>query len=56
VFSFYDEDKNNVVIAERMEIVSSRLFKEHKTVEEIAQLTGLPVEEVARHINEYKDL
>ena len=49
-FRFYDYDHNNVCIAERMEAVSYRLYQENKTIEEIAQLTSLPVEEVARHL------
>ncbi len=50
VFRFYDDDHNNVCIAERMEAVSYRLYRENKTVEEIAILTGLPVAEVTRHL------
>jgi len=55
VFRFYDYDNNIVVIAEKMENVSYRLFKENKTVGEIAQMTGLPVEEVIQHINKFKE-
>jgi catechol 2,3-dioxygenase-like lactoylglutathione lyase family enzyme len=54
VFRFYDYDHNIIVIAEGMEKVSYRLFKENKTLDEISKMTGLPVEEVAHHIQEYR--
>jgi catechol 2,3-dioxygenase-like lactoylglutathione lyase family enzyme len=50
VFRFYDYDHNVVVIAETMEQVSTRLFKENHSVEEISRMTGFPVEEVLRQI------
>jgi hypothetical protein len=54
VFRFYDYDNNIVVIAEIMENVSRRLFKENHTVDEISKMTGLPPEEILQHINEYR--
>jgi catechol 2,3-dioxygenase-like lactoylglutathione lyase family enzyme len=50
VFRFYDYDQNIVVIAESMEQVSSRLYAENHSVEEIAQLTGMPIELVKQQI------
>lgn len=54
VFRFYDYDNNIVVIAETMKKACYRLFKENNTVEEIAKMTGMPVEEVLQQINEYQ--
>jgi catechol 2,3-dioxygenase-like lactoylglutathione lyase family enzyme len=54
VFRFYDYDGNIVVIAESMQQVSYRLFNENKTVEEIAQMTGEPVEQVVGEIKDYQ--
>jgi hypothetical protein len=54
VFRFYDYDKNNIVIAESMGKTASRLFKENKTLAEIAQMTGMPVKELRILIDEYK--
>ncbi len=54
VFRFYDYDKNIVVIAESMEKVCYRLFKENKTIQEISQITGEPAEQVVQQINDYK--
>lgn len=56
VFRFYDYDNHIIEIAEKMDIVSYRLYKENKTVEEIAKLTGLPVDQVLQQINNYKEL
>lgn len=53
VFRFYDYDQNIVVIAESMGKTSYRLFKENRTVEEISNMTGEPVEQVRQEINQY---
>lgn len=50
VFRFRDEDGHIVAIAEKMDAVSARLYREGKTVEEIAQLTGLPADQVTQQI------
>jgi catechol 2,3-dioxygenase-like lactoylglutathione lyase family enzyme len=52
-FRFYDYDNHILEVAEKMDEVSYRLFKEEKTIEEISKLTGIPVEEVLQHINKY---
>jgi hypothetical protein len=54
VFRFYDFDQNIIVIAESIEKVCYRLFKENHTVEEISQMTGEPAEQVVQQINDYK--
>jgi len=56
VFRFYDYDNNNVCIAERMERVSYRLFKENKTISEISQLTGIPEDQILQHLKEFEDI
>jgi len=55
VFRFYDYDNNIVVIAESMEKVSYRLFKENKTIDEISKMTGFRVDQVLQQIKEYKE-
>jgi hypothetical protein len=52
VFRFYDYDQNILVIADSMEKVSYRLFKEKNTIDEISKMTGLPVDQVLQHIEE----
>jgi hypothetical protein len=54
VFRFYDYDQNIVTIAETMEEATMRLFRENHTIDDIANMTGLHVDEVARQIEEYK--
>ncbi len=47
-FRAYDFDNHLLEIAERMDAVVRRLRREDHTLEEIAQMTGLPAEEVAK--------
>jgi hypothetical protein len=53
LFVFMTNDNHILEVAEKMDEVSYRLFKEEKTIEEISKLTGIPVEEVLQHINKY---
>lgn len=55
VFRFYDCDRNVVVIAERMESVSYRLFNENMPLDEIARVTGYSAEQVRQFINAYQE-
>jgi catechol 2,3-dioxygenase-like lactoylglutathione lyase family enzyme len=54
-FRFYDYDNNIVVLAETMEKVTHRLFKENNTIGEIAKMTGEPEDLVIQQINDYQD-
>ena len=56
VFRFYDYDNHIVEIAEKMDAVSHRLYQEGKTIEEISELTGMPVNQVLQQINKYKGM
>ncbi len=49
-FRFYDYDGHILEIAERMDVVLDRLHREGKSVDEIAKLTGLPVDQVLQQI------
>ncbi len=53
-FRFYDADQNVVAVAETMEKVSHRLFKEGHSVEEISRMTGEPVSQVRQEIQAYE--
>ena len=46
-------DNHIIEIAEKMETVSYRLYKEHTTIDEISKLTGVPVDQVFQHIEQY---
>jgi NADH:ubiquinone oxidoreductase subunit E len=39
-----------------MDRVSYRLYKEDKTIEEISELTGMPVDQVLQQITEYEEV
>jgi catechol 2,3-dioxygenase-like lactoylglutathione lyase family enzyme len=49
-FRFYDYDDHILEVAEKMDVVNSRLFAEGNSIEEIARLTGLPEEQIASDI------
>lgn len=49
-FRFYDADHHLLEIAERMDAVTLRLFNEGFSIEEIAAVTGLPVEQVRQDL------
>ena len=53
VFRFFDYDNHIIEIAEKMENVSYRLYKEHTTIDEISRLTDIPVDQVLKHIEQY---
>lgn len=47
-FRVYDFDGHILEIAEKMDVVFKRMFQENKTVEEIARITGYPLDEVRK--------
>jgi hydroxymethylpyrimidine pyrophosphatase-like HAD family hydrolase len=54
-FRFYDYDSHIIEIAERMDEVIHRLLKKGNSIEEISELTGLPVEQVLQEAEKYKE-
>jgi catechol 2,3-dioxygenase-like lactoylglutathione lyase family enzyme len=53
-FRFYDYDNHVLEIAEKMDVVISRLFENGNSIDEIARLTGYPVDEVLQEIEKRK--
>lgn len=53
VFRFYDYDHNIIEIGERLEHCAFRLYREGKSLDEIANITYLPVKAVKKAIDEY---
>lgn len=49
-FRFFDYDNHILEIAERMDVVARRLRDCGHSIEEIARLTGLPLDEVQREL------
>ncbi len=50
LFRFYDYDNHILEVAERMDVVVSRLSKEGNSIEEISRLTGFTVEQVLQEL------
>jgi hypothetical protein len=55
-FRFYDYDNHILEIAERMDIVIHRVQQDGNSVEEIAKLTGNPVDQVLQELEKSKGL
>lgn len=55
-FRFYDYDKHILEIAERMDIVISRLQQNGKAIEEIARLTGYTVKQVLQTMENHEEM
>jgi hypothetical protein len=55
-FRFYDYDNHILEIAERMDSVIYRLKQNGNTTEEIAKLTGYPVDQVLQELEKHKHL
>jgi len=55
IFRFYDYDNHILEIAERMDVVSYRLFQENKSMAEISELTGVPVDQVVQEIRQFEN-
>ena len=53
-FRFYDYDNHILEIAERMDIVIHRLQQDGNSVEEIAKLTGYPVDQVLQELEKHQ--
>ncbi len=53
-FRFYDYDHHILEVAERMDLVILRLLQEGNSVEEVARLTGYPVDQVLQEIDKHK--
>jgi predicted enzyme related to lactoylglutathione lyase len=56
IFRFYDYDFHVLEVAERMDVVISRLQLNGNSVEEIAKLTGYSVDQVLQEIEKHKEL
>ena len=56
IFRFYDYDNHILEIAERMDIVIYRLQQNGNTMEEIAKLTGYPMDQVLQELEKHKRL
>ena len=54
IFRFYDYDNHIVEIAERVDIVIHRLQQNGNTMEEIAKLTGYPMDQVLQELEKHK--
>ncbi len=54
-FRFYDYDDHIVEIGEIMAAVLQRMYREGKTIEQIAEKTGYPVEQVSEEIKKEKE-
>jgi catechol 2,3-dioxygenase-like lactoylglutathione lyase family enzyme len=55
-FRFYDYDKHVLEIAEKMDIVISRLQQNGNSIEEIARLTGYTVEQVLQLTEKHEEI
>lgn len=55
-FRFYDYDNHMLEIGETMTIAIQRLYRDKKTVEEIAQKTGYPIEQVLVELKKAKEI
>src|SRR5512147_826956 len=55
-FRFYDYDFHVLEVAERMDVVISRLQGNGNSIEEIAKLTGYLVDQVLQEIEKHKEL
>jgi len=55
-FRFYDYDNHVLEIAERMDIVISRLMQDGSSMEEIAKLTGYSVEQVLAELEKHNEM
>jgi catechol 2,3-dioxygenase-like lactoylglutathione lyase family enzyme len=53
---FYDYDGHVLEIAEKMDVVISRLQQNGNSIEEIAKLTGYSVEQVLQEIEKHKEM
>ena len=56
IFRFYDYDSHVLEVAERMDVVISRLQGNGNSVEEIAKLTGYSVDQVLQEIEKHKEM
>ncbi len=54
-FRFYDCDQHVLEIAEKMDVVIDRLRQNGSSLEEIANMTGYSVEQVAQEIEKHKE-
>ncbi len=54
-FRFYDCDQHILEIAEKMDVVIDRLRQNGSSLEEIANMTGYSVEQVAQEIEKHKE-
>jgi catechol 2,3-dioxygenase-like lactoylglutathione lyase family enzyme len=54
-FRFYDYDNHVLEIAEKMDEVIHRLFKQGNSVEEIAKVTAMPLDQVIRAMETRKE-
>jgi len=54
-FRFYDYDQHVLEIAEKMDVVIDRLRQNGSSIEEIANLTGYSVDQVAQEIEKHKE-
>lgn len=55
-FRFYDYDNHVVEIAEKMDVVISRLLENSNSIEEISKLTGYTADQVMKEIEKHKEL
>ncbi|MBN1315593.1 MAG: VOC family protein [Anaerolineales bacterium] len=55
VVRFYDDDKNIIEIGERLEHTAFRLSRQNFSLEEIARITYLSVDDVIHAIQEYSN-
>lgn len=55
VLRFYDYDHNVIEIGERLQHVAYRLHQEGRPLDEIAQITYLPIPAIEAAIREYED-
>jgi hypothetical protein len=56
IFRFYDYDAHILEVAERMEVVISRLQENGHSIEEIAKFTGYSVEQVLQELEKHKEM
>ena len=55
-FRFYDYDAHVIEVAEKMDVVISRLKQNGNSIEEIARLTGYSVDQVMAEIEKHKEI
>jgi catechol 2,3-dioxygenase-like lactoylglutathione lyase family enzyme len=55
-FRLYDYDNHVLEIAEKMDVVFSRLLGMGNSVEEISGLTGVPVDQILKEFEKHKEL